>query len=129
MPGGYKNMKPEDGNVFSSKNQPSPESKSRGKRKALAIKAIASQLLEGGVKEAMKELAIYMGVDLEEIDVETAMHLKQMEKALKNGDTSAYNSVMDRIKGKPIQAIEVTENKSKMIKGITFKDAPEAHIS
>lgn len=118
--GGYKNIKPEEGKKFTSENQPSSEAKSEGKKKAIALKAIAGQLLKGGVKDAMKDLATYMGVDVDDIDVETALHLKQMEKALKKSDTSAYNAVMDRIKGKPMQQIKI-EN-FKPIKGITFGD-------
>tara|TARA_R110002167_G_scaffold81296_2_gene222664 strand:+ start:1561 stop:1932 length:372 start_codon:yes stop_codon:yes gene_type:complete len=101
---------------FTPNNQPSPEAKSKGKRKALLLKDIASKLITGESKTALEDLAKYLGVEVDSIDIETAMHLKQMEKAVKNGDTRAYNAVMDRIKGRPIQAIEVTENTIKTAK-------------
>jgi len=91
---------------FSSENQPSSDSKSTGWQQSSLLKKIASQLIDGDSKEALTELAKYLKIDVNEIDIETAMHLKQIELALKNGDTKAYNAVMDRIKGKPPQAID-----------------------
>lgn len=98
---------------FSRENQPSSKAKSEGRKKKYLLKDISKQLLAGDSKSAMEDLARYLGVDVEQIDVETAMHLKQMEKALKDGDTKAYNAVMDRIKGKPVQAIVMDEVKIK----------------
>lgn len=95
---------------FTSENQPSNEAKKEGRRKSLLLKDIARQMVSGDSKEALKDLALYLGVEIERIDLETAMHLRQMEKAVKEGDTRAYNAVMDRIKGKPIQAIDLTSD-------------------
>ena len=54
---------------------------------------------------------LYFRLYLKPLENQTQKHhLKQMEKALKNADTSAYNSVMDRIKGKPIQSITIDES-------------------
>lgn len=103
---------------FSKKNQPSATSKIEGKKKKALLKDIAGQLVSGDSKVALIELSKYLGVDVDKIDIETAMHLKQMEKAVKQGDTRAYNAVMDRIKGKPTQAIEVTETPIKTVKYI-----------
>ena len=38
---------------------------------------------------------------------EVAMHHKQISKAVNEGDTRAYNAVLDRIDGKPEQKTEV----------------------
>jgi len=46
----------------------------------------------------------------EEMTLEVAMSLKQAEKAIQKGDTSAYNSVMDRLKGRPMQEIDHKNN-------------------
>ena len=97
------------GSRFSKDNQPIGEVKSDGKRKKSLLKDIASQLVSGASKDALLSLANYLGVEIDALDIETAMHIKQMEKALVEGDTRAYNAVMDRIKGRPIQAITIDE--------------------
>ena len=93
---------------FSSDRQPKPELISLGHKRKKLLKTISQQLVEGESKEALKSLAEYLGVNIEEIDLETAMHIKQMEKAIKDGDTRAYIAVMDRIEGKPQQKIDHT---------------------
>lgn len=95
---------------FSKTSQPSGEAKSNGKKKAKLIKEIATQIVQGGVKDALKPLAIYLGLEIDEINLETVMHLKQMEKAINDGDTNAYNAVMNRIAGKAKEFIDHTTN-------------------
>ena len=132
MPGGKSNIKPSDGvsTRFSSENQPSPEAKSEGKRKGILLRAIASQLVSGQAKEALKPLAEYLEIDIDEIDLETAMHLKQMELAIKKGDTKAYNAVLDRLNGKPIQAvIDKTPPKPTILQINPLSNEPEADDS
>ena len=94
---------------FSKSNQPTPEQKSNGHAKKALLKQISEQLLSGDSADDMSVLAKYLGIDVNAIDIETAMHLKQIELAIIEGDTKAYSAVMDRIKGKPLQAIEVKE--------------------
>jgi hypothetical protein len=95
---------------FSSTNQPTNRAKREGKKKAKLIKEIASQIVKGGVKKALIPLAEYLGLDPDEINLETVMHLKQMEKAINDGDTNAYNAVMNRIAGKAKEFIDHTTN-------------------
>jgi hypothetical protein len=95
---------------FTSKNQPSKEAKKQGWRKKLVLKDIASQIVQGQAIDDLKPLAIYLGIEESEIDVETLMHLSQMSKAIKEQDTRAYNAVMDRLKGKPKQEVDHTTN-------------------
>ncbi len=95
---------------FSVENQPTGDAKSEGKKKAKLIKSIANQIVKGGVKDALVPLAEYLGLEVDEINLETVMHLKQMEKAIKDGDTNAYNAVMNRIAGKAKEFIDHTTN-------------------
>jgi len=109
---------------FSTENQPTPEAKSNGKKVKKLIREIAGELLTGGAKENLKVLAVFLGLDIEQIDIETAMHLRQIEKAIKEGDTHAYNAVMDRLKGKAIQAI-TTEDKTVKATGFYLIEKPK----
>ena len=92
---------------YSKDYQPSPESKSKPKKKTL-LKQIASQIVTGKAVEDLKPLATYLGVDPDQIDIETLMHLKQINKAIEEGDTKAYQAVLDRLKGKPHQSLDHT---------------------
>lgn len=92
---------------FSSTNQPDPKLISKGHKRGQLIKKIASQIVKGGVREDLIPLAEYLGVDPDKIDLETLLHLTQMHKAIKEGDTSAYNAIMNRILGKPTEFVEI----------------------
>lgn len=117
------------GKKFTSDNQPSGDQKSNGHKRKYLLKDIASQIITGESKEVFSKVAEYLGVEIDKIDIEIAMHLKQMEKALKDGDTRAYIAIMDRIKGKPIQDISLQQNTTPKITGITFEDPPEAKLN
>lgn len=107
-------LRPDKGVKFSKDNQPSGEAKKAGKRRAKALKDVCSQLVTGKSKEALESLAKYLGLEVDEIDIELALHLKQIQKALNEGDTKAYNSVMDRLKGRPKQEIDHTTKGDKI---------------
>ena len=92
---------------YSKEYQPSPESKSKPKTKTL-LKQIAGQIVTGKAVDDLKPLATYLGVDPDQIDIETLMHLKQISKAIEKGDTKAYQAVLDRLKGKPHQSLDHT---------------------
>ncbi|TYP71497.1 hypothetical protein [Aquimarina intermedia] len=115
MSGGKGKIGPKDGKLFSKDNQPTGEAKSLGKKKKALIKDICAQIITGDAKESFQGVADYLGLSIEEIDFETAMHLKQLEKAIKKGDTTAYNAIMDRTKGKPVQAIQMEDMNIKPI--------------
>lgn len=93
---------------FSKDYQPSGEAKSKGKLKANFLKNIAAQIVTGEFADGLIKTAKELGIEIVELDVETAMHLKQMELAMKLGDTKAYNAVLDRLNGKPHQVTEIT---------------------
>ncbi len=97
---------------FGKDNQPSPEAKSDGWRRRRTLQELADALLNtSGINKA-KQTAIECGMDLQddEFTLEVVMTLRQIEKAIKKGDTQAYSAAMDRMKGKPLQKNE-NENK------------------
>ena len=108
-------------NAFTSDNQPAPEAKAEGWAKRKLLKDIAAEVISGGAAEMVKPLAEYFGLDPEALDVETVMHLKQIEAAIKVGDTKAYNAVMDRIKGKAVQQITMTDGEVKPVRYTVIK--------
>ena len=108
------NLKPENGVKFGKDNQPSPEAKKTGRMRKRVLKEISEQLVTGDSKEALKNLADYLGIEVDEIDLKLAMHIKMIEKVLKEGDVRAYNSIMDRLEGKPKQAIDHTTKGEKI---------------
>jgi len=108
------NLRPNKETQFTKDKQPSNKAKSEGKRRAKALKDVCSQLVTGKSKEALESLAKYLGLEVDEIDIELALHLKQIQKALNEGDTKAYNSVMDRLKGRPKQEIDHTTKGDKI---------------
>jgi len=99
-----------DGKKFSKEYQPSGEAKSKGKRKKRVLKDLAEALVSGEGLEKAKKTAAEVGLDLldDEYSLEITMTLRQVEKALKKGDTSAFSAAMDRLRGKPKQISEIS---------------------
>ena len=77
--------------------------KARKKKKDLK-EALELLLLRKPNAEVKAFIKSALGIDAESLF--DAMHIKQIEKAVKSGDTSAYNAVADRVMGKPKQEIE-----------------------
>ena len=92
--------------AFTSENQPSNEAKSNGIKKKYLLKDICNQIVGGTAADSLKALSELLGIPVNQIDIETLMHLKQIEIAINTGDTKAYSAVLDRLKGKPMQAID-----------------------
>lgn len=107
---------------FNSTNQPSGEAKSKGKQKKRLLKDLANALVSGERLNKCKAIAEKVGLDLitEEYTLEVAMTLKQIELALDDGDTKAFNSAMDRLIGKPTQKIE-QKTINKDVKPLEFR--------
>lgn len=116
------NLKNTDNTKFTSDKQPSRKAKSRGWKRKLLLKDIASQIVKGQALNDLKPLADYLGIEEDKVDVETLMHLSQMSKAIKEQDTRAYNAVMDRLKGKAKQEIDHTTKGESMNKPLLELD-------
>jgi len=93
------------GKGFDVVGQPSNEVKRQAQQRRRAIDRIVNQVVKGEAADKIKDFAIILGVELDDITVKTLMHLKQLEKAINDGDTKAYNAVLDRIDGKPVQRV------------------------
>ncbi|MRI02096.1 hypothetical protein GH721_16245 [Kriegella sp. EG-1] len=107
---------------FSKDNQPSKLAKVEGKRQSYLLKDIAKHATEGELRKAQTGLADFLGVSVDELDIESTMHLVQIKKAL-DGDTQAYKSVMNRILGSPRKTMPVVESGIKTINSIRYIDA------
>lgn len=99
---------PNVGKKFSEENQPSPESKSKGWQNKRIIKKIAESVLSGDMKDVAEKIAKTFGLNEDDLDLATLADLKQLEKAIIDGDTKAYTAFMDRLRGKPKQTQEIT---------------------
>ena len=96
---------------FTSTNQPTPEQKSNGWKRKKALTDLANALVNGDRLSKCKVIADEVGIYLEdnEFTLDIAMTLKQIEIALDEGDTKAYNAAMDRLIGKAIQTVKTED--------------------
>ena len=105
-------IKPEVGEEtqFTKENQPTSEAKSAGRKRVRDLKQLAAMLLNGEGVDRAKLTAKQVGINLEddEYTLEIVMTLRQVEKALKKGDTRAYNAAMDRMRGKAPANLDIT---------------------
>jgi len=96
------NFKGSKGTPFNKDNQPTPEAKSNGHKKKRALKELANALISGVGLEKAITTASSVGLEIsEDIDVKTVLTLKQIEKAMNEGDTRAYEAAMNRMLGRP----------------------------
>jgi len=79
------------------------------RRKKKTIKEAIKAMLEADCPEHLKKkLEGAVGADV--TSILEAITARQIEKAIKKGDTASFNSLLDRAEGKPVQRNE-TENK------------------
>lgn len=95
MPGGHKNINGNDGNTFSSTNQPK-------KKRGLSLQSRLKKILKTNPERVEKILEAVI------------------TKA-ENGDLKAFELVIDRVDGKVTQQTDVT-SKGKQIQSINPKD-------
>lgn len=105
--------------LFSSEYQPTTEARREGqlegRKKRLAelkgrkmLEAILAMPYKGPRNSALKDMMIeQFGLEEgEEITNEMMMHLRQVESAIKQGNTGAYNAIRNRVDGMPGQSIK-----------------------
>ena len=100
---------------FSKDNQPSPEAKRKGHQKKKALRDMGELLASGKVFDeievdgkSMSQLISDMyGVPIEEVSLTVLAGLRQLQKAITDGDTKAFTAFMDRVEGRPKQSIEI----------------------
>jgi hypothetical protein len=105
---------------FTSNNQPSPAAKVKGRLKKKRGVELIRCILELYGKENLtvkKQAADYFGIAQNEINIETLLILQQVQKAIEKSDSYAFNTIMDRLYGKPSQPAQVEINE-----GNTFLD-------
>lgn len=93
---------------FSSEHQPDRQKRAAGQHKRKVQKDVLRMVMQmkfaGAADSKLKKsIALYFGIDPRRLTVELMMHMRQAEKAIQKADTYAYNSVMDRLYGKPKQ--------------------------
>ncbi len=118
---------------FSSENQPTAEAKARGwdkRRKGRNLFRLLLQLPADGsmmvvdpktgqeidqLELTKKRASLYFNVPTKEITVEMLSYMIQVVKSIKDGDTNAFNTIMDNAYGKPKEQIEIDDFKPPQI--------------
>jgi len=78
------------------------------------------------IQSEMKEL---FGEDLpENFTIGELMAVRQMEKAIKTGDTQAFNALVDQTMGRPVQAIAQTNAEGEDLPAIMLPALPDGMI-
>jgi len=120
-----KNRPPKD-KQFSSTNQPDPEKQKATKAKKRVIKETIRALLETQYKFApdsqlKKQMVAAFGADVLKKPILEVMALQQVQKAILKGDTQAFTALLDRVDGRPVQAIAETDPDGNELEGVPIK--------
>lgn len=106
---------------FTKENQPSRESKRLGWAKKNALKDILNlstgKIFDGEKKNYRKLAATYLGIPEKDVTIRMVMEFRQIEKAIKDGETSAFNAIFDRAYGRVKQEGEAPQSLVITIKG------------
>ena len=122
--GGPGKMNPSTGKKFSKDYQPDPKKVSEGIRRTYALRELLG-LRTGSMKTKTDKdyrtvTAAYFGIEEDQVTVKMVMEFRQIEKAIRKSDTSAFVAVMDRAYGKPPQAEPEISDKP-LVEGQTSK--------
>jgi hypothetical protein len=107
----------ETGIPYSKDNQPSPEAKKEGIRRAKSTRDLLNRIvgeIPGTSKDYVQLTAAFFNIEADEVTVRMIMDFRQAEKAIK-GNTQAYKVVTDRAFGRPapekVEDIEAKDEK------------------
>lgn len=107
----------ETGKCFSASNQPDPELLRKGWARKRALKQLLKVqnpgMFHGSKTDYVSVVAAFFNIPEEHKDLVTVrmiMDYRQIEKAVLKGDTYAYEAVLNRVYGKPAQALTGANN-------------------
>lgn len=116
---------------FTKENQPSSESKSAGWTRKRLLRDLLQLTIDGEQPDAKivkAFIAGYLGKKEKELSdnltLEQCMDLRLIEKAIKEGDTSAYTAIKDRVYGKP--NLQINANVS--LANVNLRNFTEAEL-
>lgn len=109
------------GKKFSAANQPSKEKKKAGWARRNALKDIlnisVNRMFEGTKKNYTQLAAAFLGIPVKEVSLRMVMEYRQIEKAVLQGDTSAFEAVYNRAYGRTKPEGEAPSSVTIIIKG------------
>lgn len=115
----------ETGKCFTKENQPSFEARSKGQQKRFRGQELARMMLncryiptndDNGIREVV---AGSLGIAPEDVTIEQVITFRQMQKAITQQDTVAYNAVSNRAFGFPKEYHEILDVEVKTEEQIT----------
>lgn len=115
--------KPPKDKQFSKENQPTGKQKSDGHKKRQAIKEMIRMMFENKYKfsddsQLKKQMITAFGPEVADKTILEIMTLQQVQKAILKGDTQAFIALLDRVDGRPVQAIAETDADGNELDGV-----------
>ncbi len=101
------------GNRFGKDNQPSHNKRSMGQKKRRTREQLMKDMMQSKPSreflESLMPIITKLGIDPDTVDNELMMHLRQLQKAIQEGDVRSYTALLDRFVGKPKQEHDVNQ--------------------
>lgn len=100
---------------FSSTNQPDPAKQKATKAKKKVFRELIREMLNGKYKFAddsqiKKQLVTAFGPEILNKTTGEIMILQQMQKSILKADSQSFMALLDRVEGRPVQAIAQTDS-------------------
>lgn len=118
--------KPPKANQFSSTNQPNPKHSAESKARNKFTKDVLRQMLEMPYKftedsQIKQQLSRAFGEEILNKSVMEIMVFQQMQKAILKADSVAFSNLLDRIMGRPVQAVAQTDTEGNDVRPIFLR--------